>query len=242
MTNREFSDAFSTLLNSHNHVAGFGSQSSVADIALDEYEKSLYLTEAQEEVFVNLYNGNNPYNIHFEGTEEARRYLSNLVKTATLTTENDNLSSTKSRKSPEFKLPDDLAFITMEEVVYDSEDTCVNGTRARVYPITQDEYGVIRDNPFRGATKYKALRMDIGSGRVRIMSAYYVREYDVTYLRKPRPIILEDLSDTQVSIDGKTDETECEMNALLHRTILERAVALALQSKSIGFKANNMSN
>lgn len=236
MTNQEFSDAFSTLLNSHNHVANFGAQSSVADITLDEYEKSLYLTEAQEDVFVNLYSGKNPYNIHFEGTEEARRYLSNLIKTAVLTTENDNLSPTKSRLEPEFKLPDDLAFITMEEVVYGTEDYCLDGKRVRVYPITQDEYGVIKDDPFMGATRYKALRMDIGGGKVRIISSFYVRDYDVTYLKRPQPIILEDLSDTQVSIEGKNTETECEMNPLLHRAILERAVALALQSKSIGFQ------
>lgn len=61
MTTQEFSDSFDTLLNSYNTQAQFGNQTSIRDIALDEYEKSLYLTKAQEEVVVNLYNGKNHY-------------------------------------------------------------------------------------------------------------------------------------------------------------------------------------
>jgi len=48
MTNPEFSDTFDTLLNSYNIQAQFGEQSSKADIVLDEYEKSVLLTQAQE--------------------------------------------------------------------------------------------------------------------------------------------------------------------------------------------------
>ena len=43
---------------------------------LNEYEKSLYLTKAQEEYVLSLYNGKNPYGDSFEKTEELRRYLS----------------------------------------------------------------------------------------------------------------------------------------------------------------------
>lgn len=48
MTNQEFSDGFSTLLNSYNTQAIFGEQSSQAEITLDEYEKSVFLTQAQD--------------------------------------------------------------------------------------------------------------------------------------------------------------------------------------------------
>lgn len=46
MTNQEFSDGFSVLLNSYNTQALFGEQASQAEITLDEYEKSVFLTQA----------------------------------------------------------------------------------------------------------------------------------------------------------------------------------------------------
>ena len=44
MTRSEFSDMFTTLLNSHNTQALFGEQASKQEVALDEYEKSVLLT------------------------------------------------------------------------------------------------------------------------------------------------------------------------------------------------------
>jgi hypothetical protein len=46
MTIEEFSSEFDTLLNSYNNVSEFGDTHSRADIVLDEYEKSLFLTKA----------------------------------------------------------------------------------------------------------------------------------------------------------------------------------------------------
>ena len=37
MTNQEFSDSFTTLLNSYNTTANFGDQASKMEIVLDEY-------------------------------------------------------------------------------------------------------------------------------------------------------------------------------------------------------------
>lgn len=85
MTIHEFSDTFDTLLNSYNTQAQFGEQASRREIVLDEYEKSVFLTKAQEEVVINLYNGKNPYGDSFESTEEMRRYLDALVKTKVFT-------------------------------------------------------------------------------------------------------------------------------------------------------------
>lgn len=48
MTISEFSDGFTTLLNSYNTQAMFGEQASKAEITLDEYEKSVFLTQAQD--------------------------------------------------------------------------------------------------------------------------------------------------------------------------------------------------
>ena len=50
MTNSEFSDTFATLLNSYGSKAEFGNQSAQDDIVLDEYEKSVYLSMAQDDI------------------------------------------------------------------------------------------------------------------------------------------------------------------------------------------------
>ena len=63
-------------------------------------------------------------------------------------------------------------------------------------------------------------------------------EYIVRYLKKLNPIILVDLDDSNVSIDGKTKKKDCELNSILHEYILERAVDMALRTKSLGKPQN----
>ncbi len=237
MSNEEFSNAFDTALNSYSIQANFGEDSSKYNIVLDEYEKSVFLTEAEYEVFINLYNGKNIYGDFFEGTEELRRYLDTLVRTEEITTQTDGTKL--SDNSVIFELPEELAFITLEQVTYQSDDDCINGFTAKVYPVTQDEYDRVKDNPFRGPTKYKALRLDYGENKVEIISKYPIGKYLIKYLKKPNPIVLVDLPD-DLEVHRVNQISECDMNELLHETILNRAVALAVQAKSIGI--NNKSD
>lgn len=240
MNTQEFSTEFDTLLNSYNTIAPFGEQSSKAEIVLDEYEKSVFLTQSQKELVVNLYSGKNPYGEAFEGTEEMRRYLDCLVKTKVYNTE-EQIDGTKvSAGSILFQLPEDLAYITMEQVTYNDESLgCFNGNTAKVNPVTQDEYSRIKDNPFRGPTKYKVLRLDSGESIVELISKYNIGEYFIKYLSTPEPIILEDLP-SNLSIEGVSEKTECKLNPMLHRLIIELAVQKAIQAK--GLRNQNMSN
>lgn len=233
MTTQDFSNAFDTLLNSYNTQAQFGEQASKREIVLDEYEKSVLLTQAQEEVVVNLYNGRNPYGAAFEGTEELRRYLESLVKTKKYLSEDATESTGVNENSVFFKLPDDIAFITLEQVTFDDELLgCYDGSVASVYPVTQDEYEKVKNNPFRGPTKYKVIRLDPGDNLVELVSKYKIGTYLLRYLSRPSPIILEDLPN-ELTVNGENKERECELNPILHDTILTRAVQLALQSKGI---------
>ena len=137
MNTQEISDIFDTLLNSHDIQAQFGESSSERDIVLDEYEKSVYLTKAQEEIIVNLYNGKNPYGDSFEGTEEMRRYLEGLVKTKVYNIEDQVEGIGVTATSVFYPLPEDIAFITMEQVTYDDDTLgCYNGSEVTVYPVT----------------------------------------------------------------------------------------------------------
>lgn len=59
------------------------------------------------------------------------------------------------------------------------------------------------------------------------MSAYNIDEYTIRYIKRPTPIILEDLAPYSLSINGETDELECNLNSSIHRSILNRAVDIA---------------
>lgn len=233
MTIQEFSNGFDTLINSYRRFKDFDKQEQLDSIEFDEYEKSFYLTKAQEEVIINFYNGKNPYGDSFESTEEMRRYLENLVKTRVFSSEEQVNGIRVSANSVFFRLPNDVAFITLEQVIYDDKALgCYNGSTAAVYPVTQDEYSRVKDNPFRGPTKYKVIRLDSGENIVELVTKYNIGSYLLRYLARPKPIILEDLPN-DLTIDGENKERECELNPILHDTILERATQIALQAKGI---------
>jgi hypothetical protein len=216
---KEFSDRFDTLLNS------FGV---TPNIVLDEYEKSVFLTNAQEEVIVDIYNGNTISGHSFEETEEARRCLSELIVTYKTNEKLTNYNGI-SKNSKFFKIPEDVWFITYESVTLQGEG-CLNGKEALVVPTTQDEFYKVQKNPFRGPSETRVLRLDNANNIVELVSKYDLDRYLLRYIVKPSPIILTNLHDG-LSINGISIETECKLNPIIHRIILERAVRLAIQSR-----------
>lgn len=239
MTVKEFSDGFDTLISSYSNRANFGEEISRRDIAFDEYEKSQFLTIAQEELVVSLYTGRNQQGDSFESTEELRRYLSNLVMEKNLKpiTNTSGKPIGLSSTSKFFTLPIDVWFLTYETVSI-SNGKCESKTSMKVYPVKQDEYQNIKDNPFRGANDRRALRLDLSEGNVEIICKYTVTDYYIRFIKKLSPIILEDLPN-DLSINGINKATECELHEALHQKILERAVMLALQSKGYNMDKDN---
>lgn len=249
---KEFSNEFDVLLNSYSPVASSGGM--VTTIGLDEYEKSVYLTQAQESVVLSLYNGKNPFNEGFENTEELRRYLDGLETGITLTPYNTQditiIPNRVSSIGSAFKLPSDLWFITHETVNYQStsEDCRELLNEVAVVPVTQDEYNRIRKNPFRGANIRRALRLDIGkfydplnNEEIRLVQIIPPREfgisrYHINYISKPSPIILTDLPDG-LEIENSSKAQTCLLNPALHRTILQKAVMIAVANRVQGQKA-----
>ena len=242
MTREEFSNGFDTMLNSYSATAMFGEESTKQSIALDEYEKSLLLTKAQNELVVSLYNGRNPYGESFESTEELRRYLSNLVVEKYLkpiiNTSGTPLGITST--SSFFTLPEDLWFITLESVILDN-GKCRGETYMNVYPTKQDEYLNIKDNPFRGANDRRALRLDLSEGNVEIICKYLIAVYYIRYIKKVPPIILTDLPEG-LTIEKESKASDCILHEALHQKILDRAVQLALQSKGYSLQKENRDN
>lgn len=233
MNNQELSNNFDALVSSYRRFKDFDNKENLDSVEFDEYEKSVFLTEAQEELVESFYNGRNPYGESFESTEEMRRYLAPLVVEERLEPmQNTSGVIGMGSKSKFFTLPEDVWFITYENVNVIGRD-CENLLPMEVYPVRQDEYNKLRKNPFRGANDRRSLRLDLSDGVVEIVSKYEVTEYYVRYLRKLKPIVLEDLPDG-LDIRGERMEHECELHEALHRKVLERAVERALRSKLMG--------
>ena len=209
MTNKEFDTQFDIF---YNNIA------SNAAPSVTSYEKSVFLTQAQRDIIIGLYNGREIPGISFESTEEARKYLSNLVKVHEVDIDNINTL---------IELPNKLWFITLEESIFNDDSyECLKGNIMEVVPARQDTLYSLLDNPFKGPSERRVLRVDI-NGKIKLYSKYKISKYIVTYVEQPSPIILENLSDYDLSIEGISTESESNINPILHRAVLERAVALA---------------
>mgnify|MGYP003552711124 CR=1 FL=1 len=227
MTVREFSEQFDILYNNimSNKAPG-----------LSEYEKSVLLTQAQEEIVRGLYTGNISKD-SFEETEELKRYLNTLITTRLFTVgvspDIAEVSSTDLRTYNhhiyEVTQPSNILYRIYEEA---GLALCNNGIIAEVKSVAyEDLYNFVR-NPFQRPSTKRVLRVDKGLRNnntiFHLYSQYPLTEYSLTFLRKPKPIILEDL-DTD-TIDGESTAQTSELDSSIHKMILDLAVQ---QAKSI---------
>lgn len=236
MTNVEFSNEFDVLYNA------IATQSAPG---IDLYEKSVYLTKAQLEIVKNYYNPKgNKYQEGFEQTEKRRRDLVQLVKqyknsnfdTFFATDLNSNLENLKINPNSKFvAIPSDT-FLIIFETLKIQKPNCPTQT-IQVKPVTHDEYSVQIRNPFKNPNDKIAWRFDIGDFQgtkaVELLSEFEPLEYQMRYVKYPRPIVLTNLEinfpGEGLSINGVTQETTCELNESIHVEILDRAVELALR-------------
>lgn len=231
MTNSEFSNEFDILYNniSSNQAPG-----------LDDYEKSVFLTKAQEDIVLAYYTGKNESGDYFEGSEEVRQYLYTLVQDiegseATSTEEFAGISD----NSKFYSLDEDYLYILSEYIKTDLDK------KIKVVPITADQFLKVENNPFRGPSKSRVLRLDISTptgGRVQeLVTAENIKVYIARVLLKPTPIVIgvteRTVNDKKeyylpqgLSINGVDKNTECSLPESLHRKILDRAVLLAKAS------------
>lgn len=241
MTTEEFSNEFDTQLNSYAKTMEFHQpQNSGNNLTFDEYEKSVFLTKAQEQLVVYMYNGK--LGQSFEETEENREYLKELIKTVDLS--NTSSSEGLTDNSVFYKFPDDVLFITYEQVtLIDDSLPCpsTSGIKAVVVPITQDDFFRTNRDPFKNSNENRVLRLDVNSEVAELISKYNISKYTMRYVSKPAPIILTSLEGDQ-KINNIQQKTECSLNPILHRTILDLAVKAAYQSRSYSQNSNTEYN
>ena len=168
--------------------------SSNAAPGLNEYEKSVFLTQSQDELVKERYSPFNKIKKGFEASQNRRGELRQLVKPWRVTsyatdsdTEENNAIDDNSKF---FLIPSDIYYIIQEEVTLISTDTCINGLKVKVIPITHDEYNISKTSPFRKPNKRKVWRMDLNDvpttteelgshikSHVEIISEYDISEY-----------------------------------------------------------------
>ena len=92
MTRQEFSDTLTTMLNSYNTQANFGEQASKREIVLDEYEKSVLLTQAQDLIVKSYFDGTlNQQGQGFDDSTRRQMDFSSLIRVAELEVSDEGL-------------------------------------------------------------------------------------------------------------------------------------------------------
>ena len=225
MNVQEFSNSFDTLLQPYITKESFSEQN---NLAFDEYEKSIFLTKAQEQIVLELYQ-------ELEQSEEVRKYLSNLIKTDNYVPvgEQDETLINNNFKSYKVEINNDILFMIYEQCTLSDENNCINNKIVSVVPTIHDDLDKVLKNPFKSPNSRKVIRLDFDN-KIELISKYNISNYKVRYLKKPNPIILVKLED--LNIDKKQEVSNGETNPILHERIVQRAVQLAVQSK---VKSNN---
>lgn len=215
----EFSNEFDILYNNSMSNAAPG---------INEYEKSVFLTKAQDELIKNYYEPDgNKYKKGLDDSLKRQVDFSELIKVSAGELNTKAPSVTFDKRAKIFDLPIDLLLPINEMVETDS------GIK-QVISINYEDYTRLMSRPYKEPLKYQAWRLNTtSSGRmsveVIINSNDTIKEYKVRYVRRPKPIITVDLSSEygDMTINGEGDVSECELNPIIHQEILQRAVELA---------------
>lgn len=220
MTIHEFSDQFDTMLDSYKYEDAFGKVDNNYKIKLDEYEKSVLLTEAQG-LLLRAH-----FDVNFDNSEQGQIYFSNITVVA------DGVSLIEgtpyTSEGTMFTLPVDLLWILNERILD------ADGRKYTVVPINYKEYDRVASKPYAKPLKRQAWRLfqkptvegQAPISEIIMRTASNISKYIVRYIRKPKPIILEDLGD--LTINGISTPSECELHSLTHFDILLKAVELAM--------------
>ena len=189
---------------------------------LDLYEKSVYLTTAQFELVKAAYCGYNPLKKSFEGDEQKRRELSELVKDYKSLAFIDSAKNISS-KSKLVNIPEDVMYIVYESA--DITDECGDRVNVEVNPVSYDDLNSSMKNPFRKPKGKRVFRLDISKNatlkNVELVSEMTLVSYSMRYVKYPSPIILtnfeldQNLVGLELKVEGLNTIKECELDFVL---------------------------
>lgn len=224
MTIQEFSNEFDVLYNNimSNQAPG-----------LDEYEKSVFLTKAQSEIIKNYFNPKgNKYQEGFDGSQKRQVDFSKLMKTYASSGTAPTPTSFFGNVTGAYKItwPNDV-FVVVNEVVDVIKKGDNRKYRLQVIPIKYDEYLRVSSKPYKQPLKNQAWRIINGENDINLivghLNSVSSDGYHIRYVKHPKPIILESIDGSGLTINNETNEMGCELDPEIHSEILQRAVELA---------------
>lgn len=225
----EFFERFNVLYNNIMSNAAPG---------LDAYEVSEYLTKAQLEIVKSHFSKRG--NKYLEGIDDStkrQKDFEKLIKIAII-----SIAASQQpydSRGIVFTAPNDVLFVLNEKFHLVLKDNTIFDKT--VVPLSYDEYDRLMSKPFGGPLRKQAWRLTSQGSN----GTYYeiifnekrsdvaqTTNYKIRYVKRPQPIIVDDLSSLgdNLTIDGKSTVTECELDESLHEEILQRAVELAKAS------------
>lgn len=125
-----------------------------------------------------------------------------------------------------------------------NEKLIVDGKNYVIVPINYQEYDREMSKPYGQPLKRQAWRLiqNVSTGfdiHSELIPKWNIdisdATYRIRYVRRPRPIVLEDFEN--LDIDGVSTETSCELNPILHNEILQKAFEIAVQTRGGGSAA-----
>ena len=208
---------------------------------LDVYEISLFLTQAQEELVKNRFAPSG--NRRSEGIDDSVKRqadFSTLIKVVNCDLY-EGTSPTVWRHSGA-----KYFYFCDEEVFLPLNEQCIVGSNTYVVvPIDHTEYDRLMQKPYKYPLKGQVWKLTGESTVVNVSGDKQKHgvlveligkfpedsevTYQIRYVRRPRPIILEDLNsiDNNLRIRGKWNASECELPKHMFDEIIQRAVELA---------------
>lgn len=222
MTTEEFSNNFDVLFNSitSNQAPG-----------IDEYEKSVFLTEAQYEILISYFDPRkNKVQEGYDGSQKRQIDFSSITGTEKY----DDISFFNTAlydprpESRSVHMPSDIMMMLNERVVVSRR---AKDTYLTVIPIQYSEYDRMMSKPFKRPSKNQAWRIfnyiaeTSNVADIIVGPGDSIKEYSFRYVKRPKPIITGNLDGLE--IEGYSDITECELDPIIHYEILQRAVEKA---------------
>ena len=197
---------------------------------LNAYEKSVFLTKAQDEIVKNYFNPKSKGNTTQDGFDANQKRQVDFSMLTTVDTKDSGFGNSLFDGRPNTKsiaLPAKLMMAINESVEVTRGDK--PQVLLQVIPIKFDEYTRLMSKPYKRPLKFQAWRLinsdTANKADIVVGPSDTLTKYTIRYIRRPNPIIVSNLDG--LTIEGKEIASECELDPILHEEILQRAVELA---------------
>jgi hypothetical protein len=230
MNTAEFSKEFDIRFNFVNSNLAF---------SVNDYEKSVYLTRAQEEILSNYFNPKgNKYQEGFDGNEKRDIDFSSIIDIA-------EASAIKAGVTPfadnglVFEINGNVLYLLNEKFEYNIVTSpSASSKKTSVIPLKWKDFQRILTKAYKSPPKRQTWRFirsndtSGGNGTGKLVVELIPKsdlsgtdyKYTVRYVKKPQPIVVGSLG--SLSVNGVSTISECILPTEIHDEILNRAIEI----------------